>query len=358
MSSFFNSLAFWPRPLHHGKNLPTQGVSTAIPRPEGPFGLVQGQRLPILDGVRGLAISMVVVGHIIHPHNQAVGNFIGISGVSFFLVLSGYLISRVLLTDELRVGRVRLVRFYIRRALRIVPAFVVFLIVLAILVNAGIAEKPTPITWLASCFYFRNIAGTGWDTGHLWSLSLEEQFYLIWPIMLVLITGRQVRLRTIVIIVALCTLWRVFSGASLAATLERIDLRGDTFLIGASSALGWTSPTLRQIPMKWIAAVLLPWSVFSPVFSATRPIQCALQALMIMSILQWLLDNPESLVSRGLSHPVLRTVGTVSYSLYLWQQLLLGPHFRWWSLPVLAVVTCVSYICVEKPFLKLQTLVL
>jgi peptidoglycan/LPS O-acetylase OafA/YrhL len=123
-----------------------------------------GKRLPVLDGVRGLAILFVLVGHFCYAKNPAIGNFIGSSGVSLFFVLSGYLITRILVADEIRFQRVRLLRFYLRRAVRILPALLVFLMCLDVFANFGMVKQLSPETWAASLFYFRNFSGDGWDS--------------------------------------------------------------------------------------------------------------------------------------------------------------------------------------------------
>ena len=120
-------------------------------------------RVPVLDGVRATAILLVLFGHTVHKAYLPLGALFGEYGTSLFFVLSGYLITTALLADEARHGRVRLVRFYRRRALRILPALTVFLLVLAALVQIGILEKRSPLSWIASALYFRNLAGTGWE---------------------------------------------------------------------------------------------------------------------------------------------------------------------------------------------------
>ena len=196
-------------------------------------------RVPALDGVRAAAILLVLFGHTIHSKYLPLGVLFGQYGTSLFFVLSGYLITAVLLADEARNGRVQLMRFYRRRAFRILPALTVFLLVLAALAAIGLLEKPNRVTWIASTLYFRNLAGTGWDTQHLWTLALEEQFYFIWPIVFVIF--RKHRLALIASVILGCTISRVIwintDYRDIFDLLQRPDLRLDTFLIGGSMAL-------------------------------------------------------------------------------------------------------------------------
>jgi len=305
-------------------------------------------RLPALDGLRGLAVLLVIAGHIIFARSTSAGNFLGLSGVSIFFVLSGFLITRVLLLDETRVGRARLARFYYRRALRILPALSCFLLVVALLSALGVIPAPSPLTWLASCFYFRNVAGVGWDTKHLWSLSIEEQFYLVWPLAFVLIQRRR-RLRVAGMIIIACIAWKWITQPTMDQLIERLDLRIDTFLIGAAAALGLRS----KVPIVLSTTLLAVWSFFSFAFPAIRHVQYTVQALLIIAVIDHLRHNHSAFTVVLCSAP-LRMAGKLSYSLYLWQQLLLGPHLTWWSVSALLLVASGSYYLVEQPFLRLK----
>lgn len=312
-------------------------------------------RVPVLDGVRATAILLVLFGHTIHKAYLPLGALFGEYGTSLFFVLSGYLITTVLLADETRHGRVRLMRFYRRRALRILPALTVFLVVLAALAASNVLPKPSRLTWLASILYFRNIAGIGWDTQHLWTLALEEQFYFVWPIAFVVF--RKYRLTLIAIVILCCTVCRVIwintSFRDIFDLLQRPDLRLDTFLIGGWLALyrwRWFS----KVPAVLAATAFALWTPLSLTFSWTRSLDTPVAALLLTICIWWLTENPQSRTARWLSGPFMVLIGSLSYSLYLWQEVLLGPHIGWWSLPVLGITACASYWIVEKPFLRLR----
>ena len=185
-------------------NLPTASSVTSPARIAG--GNVR--HIPSLDGLRAASIFLVLLGHgnLSIPYHGLVADHFwfflsdGHLGVTVFFVISGYLITYLLRREQEKTGRIDLRAFYLRRMLRIFPACYTFLIVLAVLVTLGII--PLSVTDLAlSATYTWNyrfftlpwnltahtsaFAPQSWYAGHLWSLSLEEQFYLVWPPLLV-----------------------------------------------------------------------------------------------------------------------------------------------------------------------------
>lgn len=139
---------------------------------------------PGLDGLRGVAIAMVLAGHAGWGPYSVHG-----IGVEVFFVLSGFLITSLLVEEWADTGRVNLPRFYLRRARRLLPALFVCLLAVAILVSAGeLAREPNSRGILAGFGYMANVAQMGGDglgsLSHLWSLSIEEHFYLVWPALL------------------------------------------------------------------------------------------------------------------------------------------------------------------------------
>ena len=136
-------------------------------------------RLRRIDGLRGIAIVLVLFGHEadftlgLHVLGE-----IGAVGVLLFFVLSGYLITATLEWELADTGRINRREFYLRRAMRILPAFWTLIAVTVALKLAGLV---TDVTWkaVAACLFFvRNVRGRGQSLGHIWSLSLQEQFYL------------------------------------------------------------------------------------------------------------------------------------------------------------------------------------
>src|SRR5436853_6665467 len=141
------------------------------------------QRIPSLDGLRAISITLVVLSHLVKWKHIALAPLQADGGlrVQIFFVLSGYLITKLLLTEYDRTSTISLREFYIRRAFRIFPAAFVFLAIVV------------PLYWhemrwyhvAAAFFYVANMdIARPWVFGHLWSLSIEEQFYLLWPLAL------------------------------------------------------------------------------------------------------------------------------------------------------------------------------
>ena len=244
--------------------------------------------------------------------------------------------------------------------IRFVPAAIlialtVFLFGARGLDGKNILERPTRLTWIASITHFRNLARDGWETKHLWSLALEEQFYFVWPIAFVLF--RKHRLALIATVIVCCTacrvVWTNTDFRDIFDIFQRPDLRLDTFLIGGALAL-YPLTWCRKIPAVLAVTAFALWTPLSLTFKWTRPFDTPVDALLLTIGIWWLIKNPRSPMARYLSTRFMVVVGTLSYSLYLWQEMFLGPHIAWWSLPVLAIVACASYWIVEKPFLRLR----
>src|SRR6266849_4210361 len=166
---------------------------------------------PELHGFRGLAVLMVVAGHLLFfsfgDHSQ-----LGSLGVLLFFVLSGFLITGVLLNEKDARGRISLENFYLRRVLRLAPALLIYLaVVTALIYFRAIVDVP----WYELFFgllYVANIVGHSLPLGHLWSLSLEEQFYAMWPWFVARMPTRRLLLVAAVVtfavtIVRMLTMW-------------------------------------------------------------------------------------------------------------------------------------------------------
>jgi peptidoglycan/LPS O-acetylase OafA/YrhL len=318
-------------------------------------------RIPTLDGVRALAIALVLIGHSLAGLSNAwklPALLFGDTGVSLFFVLSGYLITGRMLSDEQAAGKLQLARFYRNRALRIFPAFYAFLIGVAVLAKLSIIPTPDRITWLASAFYFRNLEGSGWETGHLWTLALEEQFYLLWPALFILCKRRRILL--ISLLIGAFTAHRAFWLHGHELTLGgagsyrwRPDLRLDTFLVGCGFALSRPGWIKWPLPVLSLAGIVC-WNVFSIGSAWTRPLDTPIAAALLSILVVWAAQ-----LSAGPLHTLLSSrpavqLGALSYSIYLWQQLFLGRPLHWWSFPAIVSLACASYWIVERPFLRLR----
>jgi peptidoglycan/LPS O-acetylase OafA/YrhL len=271
-----------------------------------------------------------------------------------------------MVADQSRERRLRVPRFYLKRAFRIFPAFYVFLGTVWLLDHVGFVEHSSNSTYLSSAVYLRNLFGTGWPTGHLWTLSLEEQFYLFWPLVFALSAKR---LQTVTLVLILLVLgWRIYYSAKFEifnyGAFYRPDLRMDCLLIGCYFAL--RRPTFVLPP--WVCllgACLIPiWTTFCTGYEwmmATAPF---VNSLLIATIICGIVNSRGSWLYAFLTFRPLVEVGKLSYSLYLWQQLFLLPGIL--TSPIVVVrqllltvlVAVVSYRLIEQPSLKLRNRIL
>lgn len=325
--------------------------------------------IPTLDGWRAIAILMVLYEHAasctLHPAGWSV---IGGHGVEVFFVLSGFLITGKLYEDA------SLKRFYLRRAFRILPILLCYLLVVSIV---GLILHRIPLDTneiLASLLFVRHFSfypnliktGAGWFTGHLWSLSTEEQFYLLWPL-LFLKFGKDSTQRRALALLALFAVG-VFTQAMLFAGQYwqlfgwhwGVDLRVGGLLLGCSLRVLFSHDRARY----WISKALSSWSLpaflgFCAYVWYFRHTVTPFDSVVCTIVIACTLTHPYSLMGRFLELSPLRWIGRLSYSLYVWQQIFLGfgvvyRPFGWLStvpanLAMAFVIACASYYWLERP---------
>lgn len=334
-------------------------------------------KIPALDGLRAIAVFLVIFYHF---------GFVWVPGglgVLIFFVISGFLITWLLLKEHEKRGTVSLRRFYVRRALRIFPAFYGYAILLlsVLLIFGKAVDWPQAIAALlyVSNYYqaFRGDPGTGFS--HTWSLAIEEQFYLIWPPLFVFMVrkGKLLVVFPAALIViawiyrAVLQFWlHVWQGYF----YEAFDARFDHLLVGC--LLGIVLFKTRNNPA-WSVLTRFKWLPFLTVALIFGSV--ALEArfgtdyrdslgflfnplLTALLIPQLIAFRKEWFVAWLQWRPV-RYLGGISYSLYLYQQLVLSPTRHvlsrlplavqlTCSLAVLIVAASASYIFIEKPFLR------
>jgi len=339
---------------------------------------VTHDRIPVLDGVRAVAILTVVAAHLpAGPARLVPGDL----GVTLFFVLSGFLITWLLLKEWDATGAVSFRAFLLRRALRIAPAYFVFLAVWY--AGFSLAGHPPRLWEVAAGFtytvnYVQAIGGhrvVGLE--HAWSLAVEEQFYLLWPPLLALLMARGGRRRAAVVLGALVVgvfAWRSWlvlgRGVPLSYAYDAFDTRFDALAVGClvavlsreerfgrlAAALGrWTWLPLLPVALlvAWHRAAPLPLR-FGPGFTFDAILLGVLlvQAVMLGERLTW----------RVLSWRPVRFVGRISYPLYLYHPgamalaaglaLLPTPAGVAVGLAVSAAAACASWYLVETPFLR------
>ena len=313
-------------------------AASPSPTAPGPPPPKLGYR-PALDGLRALAVTLVVITHatyLLVPEwggRWLPGGFIG---VDVFFVLSGFLITSLLLQEHHARGRISIKNFYRRRALRLLPALGALLAVhaaLAVVTRADLPREGGSV--VAVGLYVSNwVIASGHSLavglGHLWSLAVEEQFYLLWPLCIVAVL-RVRRPAPVLVGIALAgivcatsvraLLWS--HGAGWEAVYVRTDARADALLIGALLALafrrGW------RLSARWLQlgplglAVILACAIAVPRDSGWLyvgggfTIVALASAAIIASVLE-----PGPWLHHALSTPPAVQLGKASYSLYLW----------------------------------------
>jgi len=294
---------------------------------------------PALDGLRGLAVLMVVATH------TGVSIFAGgEDGVVVFFVLSGFLITTLLLQEIDRHGSVRIKSFYARRFVRLVPAVVVMVLALAILTRLLVPrnERLRPDEALYAIFYVTNlkIALFGaYDHArvlylqHTWSLAIEEHFYLFWPWLVPLFCAPNWsdsrRIRTFLWAAAIIAALRVFVDVVGADDLMMFSpLRFDGFAIGGALAVAFRARgslarvdrMMSDLRMGVIALALLLCDV--AVGARSHEVPGALYVTWVCVISAVLIGHfvwsEGSVLTRLFGRPFPVYLGKLSYSLYLW----------------------------------------
>ena len=290
--------------------------------------------VPGLDGLRAASVSIVAFAHF------GFSDLIpGGLGVTVFFFLSGYLITRLLLAEQVKHARVDLGRFYGRRFLRLGPELLAFLLFTALLAPPLFGVRATPEQLLAGLFYVTNyvqlLSGPKCEncalTGHLWSLAVEEHFYLIMPLALVLLRADPRRLTWLFLgVIAWGLLWRsgvVFMAGggepyTYIATESRIDSIAWGCLAAVLQARG--SAVIGVIERRPLAAfggglllLLITLAVRDEAFRES--VRYSLQVLALFALVMALILGPrlQPLV-RLLEWSPIRWMGRLSYGAYLW----------------------------------------
>jgi peptidoglycan/LPS O-acetylase OafA/YrhL len=346
-------------------------------------------RLLALDGLRGVAIVLVLVHHlraVFAPQldrSFAPGGFLG---VDLFFVLSGFLITGLLLNEFRDRRTIRLPSFYRRRLMRLYPALVVLLAAHAVYAaHVGVpfdVERDQVASVLLYYSNWRETFAVPEGTGHLWSLAVEEQFYLVWPLVLtglLWLTGARRRYVGVVLVagvagIALYRAWRWRDGMPFLFIYSRTDTRADALLVGALGAVltggvrGLSlSSTWGRVAsyVAWLASGVLAWFVLFAGYDegmlylggfTVVAVACGVLVLAVFPGSAW----PPA---RALQWAPLRTLGVVSYGVYLWHLPVFVATQRYAqgapaagqaviACAITAMLTGLSWFLVERPFLQ------
>lgn len=351
------------------------GGTNALPR-SLQEGLNRSQ-IPALDGLRAIAAFLVVISHT--GFMWLPGNL----GVLAFFVLSGFLITWLLLKEDAKHGNVSLKLFYARRSLRIFPAFYVYW---ALIVGSRLLlERPInwPQAWASFLYvnnYYQAIFGDpNTSLSHTWSLGIEEQFYLFWPLAFVSMRHNSVRMaKALVAAIGIVWVYRIvlqLGGVSQAYLYEALECRADHLAIGCVLAIVLKNGCLANIwkflcsraVLGWVSAgVLAASSVLYMRFGTPYrdTVGFIVEPLAVaIFIAQTIALSTASASWRWLNAAWIRYLGRISYSTYLYQQIVPNYVERLHAPPLieLALVIAIvvglataSYFLVERPFLRMK----
>ena len=351
--------------------------------------------VPALDGIRGVAVMLVFISHFHWILSKKTGysqvtpwKFInrtfeaGFLGVDIFFVLSGFLITSLLLKDHANKQPGMVGRFYKRRALRLLPALYALLIVdffVAWLESARM-DFQWRTTWRALLYLNNwnvvwNFRGSRKDLGHLWSLGIEEQFYIVWPAVVLLMLALKLHHQIIITVLSLAIAAIVVHRINLwnddiywLFIYIRTDTRVDSLLVGALFAYVYRHYRVPSQVLNWAATLCFAGLMYikyeldaSPFIMKTGfTVIAVLAGIIILAGAEGAWFANRVLISRPLT-----IIGKVSYGLYLWHLpvfLILGRHVTSGPKPlrilagiiVASVVTVISWFFIEKPFLNLK----
>ena len=334
---------------------------------------------PYLDGVRALSILLVTVAH------GGLGHVVpGGLGVTIFFFISGYLITALLINEDQRRGRIDLIAFYLRRFWRLMPALLVYVLA-AMALTLAMGEQIRPIEPVTSLLYLSNyysqfvgydMLGSGYSPYNvLWSLAVEEHFYLFFAPLIAFVRGRRALLIWIAALLIGPVLIRMgvtaWAGADFSEnyTYHCTDTRIDSIAWGCLLALvgPWRPRSLKPGLLITLGVAVLLVSLMVRDAYFRQVFRYTLQGMSLYLILGTLIHAPETEnLRRLLSSKAMVFVGKISYSMYLYHWLVtvilmiyvsppaLSPLWQalYWAGTLLGA--CMSYYLIERPTLRLR----
>lgn len=338
-----------------------------------------------LDGVRGIAALMVMVFHffLALPTSQGAPSFLlkasgfGQTGVTLFFVLSGFLITRILIWSKQSKGYFG--KFYWRRSLRIFPLYYSFLLIYYFALPHLLGNKQVPFNEQLYFYgYLQNFAETfNWQTmgpHHFWSLAVEEHFYLFWPLLVYLFNPRRLSYVIGILVLGALVLryFMVKDGMEVFYfTFTRIDALALGSLLAIFELKNWFKPANSNKFLLLLVLVTLPtlfvwFSASGEGQSIVQVYKYLLIALLYFALLGLVLSlGNKHLVNKFLSNRMLLFTGKISYGLYVYHPLAYTICFRfifngYWLIGLMIgfvmayAMATVSFYLIEKPFLRLK----
>ncbi|MBS1794195.1 MAG: acyltransferase [Acidobacteria bacterium] len=330
------------------------------------MNVLVNNRIPSLDGLRTISVALVVLSHFL-PMVGAYSTWnVGLLGVKFFFVISGFLITGLLLKEIDKTATVNLTKFYFRRTLRIFPPYYFYLFVLFLAVKFDVVSftdsfRPA-LTYTSNYF----VADT-WYLLHTWSLSVEEQFYLIFPFVLLLFGRRRIAWLLVALIAVSPALrlldYQYYSEAGKMWIYYGFHANADGLATGCLLAVFYerlhkNEFYLRLLNSRLMIAVPLLVVVVNSYIDPRRfylGASFTISNLLIALCIDWAITNYRSNpVGRFLNTAPMERIGVMSYSIYLWQQPFLNHDTVLWfnrfpyNFIGIAVFSSLSYFAIER----------
>lgn len=343
--------------------------------------------MPQLDGMRALAAVLVIFGHIEWPHEQlahyaSLGRYLG---VRLFFVLSGYLITRILLDLKERLDEKQLSlgqalgSFYLRRILRIFPLYYFTVLIVSILA-LGPAREAWPWTLTFTVNIFGIIDGSPGPIAHLWTLAIEEQFYLLWPLFLFLTPAQDYRKLLGVMIVVGLVFETLTEGLGLSKGWLLLPASFDAFGVGALLAINQRNGSKRygiggtawRLGLLGVVCFIVAWlagELGRPGLVTTLAHRSG-TVLLLGAVIGLGANGIPGLIGRIIGSPVATAAGRISYGIYLWHMFVIYGLIRCglfdrslvgWTLIFFSAVAlsvglaAISWLLIERPVQRYRT---
>ena len=334
----------------------------------------RADHLPSLDGLRAISIALVLLGHLSGTRgfgklDLGVGDYAHL-GVIVFFVISGFLITRLMLSERRKNGCVSLKLFYVRRTLRLFPASYAFIACVCLLWWVGVVHLQAADIWHAVTYTVNFLPERSWQIGHLWSLSVEEQFYLLWPCTFVVLGPRRAGWVAAGVIlfgpVARSGAWLFLRGTPYR-DLEMFPMVADSLAMGCLLARvggwlerkNWYLQLFRPVCSVGLAALILLINRYMG-YTVVEVFGTSVVNLSLAILIHRSVYCSRDWIGQVLNWKPIAFVGVLSYSLYLWQQLFLNRNSCAWvnvfpqNLVFTIAAALGSYFLLERPVLRLR----
>lgn len=341
-----------------------------------------------LDGLRGVSILLVIISHFFRSYSLN-DHYTGRLGVHIFFVISGFLITTLLFKEKLKYGKLNLKNFYIRRCFRILPVVLLYLTVL-IFLKMVYDLKISGTSFLASFLFIKNLPilhHRDWYTEHFWTLGVEEQFYLLFPFLFWLL-GVQYYKRLVLFLIVALPMLALICGARLDIRFLHVNLsihnalgnivqvfsKGTGSILSGSffAILFFSQNKLIKIIYEKASYVssfilfILSFMLCMPAFRLYIPFISEAIFSVLIAIVIILNLKERSFLGQLLNNDLIKKIGILSFSLYVWQQPFTFQqpwskgNISFWALSLNIVgmfaVAILSYTFYERKFLKYKDL--